>query len=87
MNVNIRRASDQISVCERHESTPAHSERAVVGVEAGTITIAFGADLHDDPDALITVTETTGKFSGLLDVRTDLLRWTACAGRGGECRG
>ncbi|MFC1633575.1 hypothetical protein ACFL5Z_01925 [Planctomycetota bacterium] len=39
--------------------------RAVVDEEAGTITIAFGADLHDDPDALITVTETTGKFKSI----------------------
>ena len=39
--------------------------RAIVDEEAGTITIAFGASLHDDPDALITVTETTGKFKSI----------------------
>jgi hypothetical protein len=42
-----------------------NADRAVVDEEAGTITIAFGADLHDDPDALITVTETTGKFKSI----------------------
>ena len=41
------------------------AQRAVVDEEAGTITIVFGADLHDDPDALITVTETTGKFKSI----------------------
>ena len=30
-----------------------------------TITIAFGQSLHSDPDALITVTETTGKFKSV----------------------
>jgi hypothetical protein len=42
-----------------------NADRAVVDEEAGTITIVFGAELHDDPDALITVTETTGKFKGI----------------------
>jgi hypothetical protein len=42
-----------------------NAERAVVDEEAGTINIFFGAELHDDPDALITVTETTGKFKGI----------------------
>lgn len=41
------------------------ADRAVVDQEAGTITIVFGAELHDDPDALITVTETTGKFKSI----------------------
>jgi hypothetical protein len=30
-----------------------------------TITIAFGQSIHSDPDALITVTETTGKFKSI----------------------
>jgi hypothetical protein len=30
-----------------------------------TITIAFGQSIHPDPDALITVTETTGKFKSI----------------------
>jgi hypothetical protein len=34
-------------------------------VTGETITIAFGQSLHSDPDALITVTETTGKFQSL----------------------
>lgn len=38
---------------------------AVVDEDAGTIIIAFGAELHDDPDALITITETTGTFGGI----------------------
>jgi len=42
-----------------------NADRAVVDEEAGTITIVFGAELHDDPDALITVTETTGKFKSI----------------------
>lgn len=47
--------------------------RAVVDEEAGTITIVFGADLHDDPDALINVTETTGKFKSIQAV--GLWKW------------
>lgn len=43
----------------------ASADRAVVDDEAGTITIIFGAELHDDPDALMTVTETTGKFKSI----------------------
>lgn len=38
---------------------------AVVDEAAGTIIIAFGAELHDDPDALITITETTGTFGSI----------------------
>ena len=38
---------------------------AVVDEAAGTITIVFGAELHDDPDALITITETTGTFGSI----------------------
>ncbi|MCH8120489.1 MAG: hypothetical protein IIC00_12265 [Planctomycetes bacterium] len=38
---------------------------AVVDEAAGTITIVFGAELHDAPDALITVTETTGTFESI----------------------
>ena len=38
---------------------------AVVDEAAGTIVIAFGAELHDDPDALITITETTGTFASI----------------------
>ncbi len=38
---------------------------AVVDEAAGTITIVFGAELHDNPDALITVTETTGTFKDI----------------------
>lgn len=38
---------------------------AVVDEVAGTITIVFGTELHDDPDALITVTETTGTFESI----------------------
>ena len=45
-----------------------NASRAVVDEEAGIITIVFGADLHDDPDALITVTETTGKFKSIQTV-------------------
>lgn len=43
----------------------ADAEHAIVDEEAGTITIAFGASLHDGPDALFTVTETTGKFKSI----------------------
>jgi hypothetical protein len=39
--------------------------RAVVDDEAGTITIIFGVPLHDEPDALITITETTGKYQSI----------------------
>jgi hypothetical protein len=39
--------------------------RALVDQEKGTITIVFGAPLHDDPDALITVTELTGKYKDI----------------------
>jgi len=38
---------------------------AVVDEAAGTITIVFGAELHEDPDALLTVTETTGTFESI----------------------
>ena len=38
---------------------------AVVDDDAGTITIAFGYNLHDDPDAIITITETMGTFKGI----------------------
>ena len=41
---------------------------AVVDEDAGTIIIAFGAELHDDPDALLTVTETTGTFESIKTV-------------------
>jgi hypothetical protein len=41
------------------------AERAVVDEQTGTITIVFGSELHDDTDALITVVETTGKFSNV----------------------
>ncbi|UCG58281.1 MAG: hypothetical protein JSU70_02005 [Phycisphaerales bacterium] len=33
--------------------------------EAGTITIAFGAAVEEGPDALIAVTEMTGKFKSI----------------------
>jgi len=36
-----------------------NADRAIVDEQAGTITIVFGSSLHDDPDALFTVTETT----------------------------
>jgi len=38
---------------------------AVVDEDAGTITIVFGAELDDSPDALIKVTETTGTFEDI----------------------
>jgi hypothetical protein len=43
-----------------------NAARAVVTDE--TITIAFGQSLHSDPDALITVTQTTGKFKHIRPV-------------------
>jgi len=46
---------------------------AVVDEDAGTIIIAFGAELHDDPDALITITETTGTFGSIHTV--GLWKW------------
>ncbi len=46
---------------------------AVVDAAAGTIVIAFGAELHDDPDALITITETTGTFESIQAV--GLWKW------------
>jgi len=42
-----------------------NAANAVVDDAAGTITIVFGADLHDDADALFTVTETTGRFENI----------------------
>ncbi len=45
-----------------------NAARALVDDEAGTITIVFGAPLHGDPDALITVTETTGKYQRICPV-------------------
>lgn len=42
-----------------------NASRAVVDDQAGTITIVFGTPLHSDPDALITITETTGKFKSI----------------------
>jgi len=42
-----------------------NAARALVDDEAGTITIVFGAPLHNEPDALITVTETTGKYKSI----------------------
>jgi hypothetical protein len=42
-----------------------NAANAVVDEAAGTIIIAFGAELHDDPDALITITETTGTFGSI----------------------
>ena len=46
---------------------------AVVDEDAGTIIIAFGAELHDDPDALITITERTGTFGSIHKV--GLWKW------------
>jgi len=45
-----------------------NADRAIVDEQAGTITIVFGSSLHDDPDALFTVTETTGKFKSICAV-------------------
>jgi len=45
-----------------------NAARALVDEQAGTITIVFGTSLHDDPDALFTVTETTGKFKSICAV-------------------
>lgn len=45
-----------------------NADRAIVDEQAGTITIIFGAPLHSDPDALFTVTETTGKFKSICAV-------------------
>ncbi len=42
-----------------------NAANAVVDEAAGTVVIAFGAELHDDPDALITITETTGTFASI----------------------
>lgn len=42
-----------------------NASRAVVDEAAGTITVVFGSSLHDGPDALITITETTGKFKNV----------------------
>ncbi len=42
-----------------------NADRAIVDEEAGTITILFGAMLHDEPDALINITKTTGKFKSI----------------------
>ncbi|MHC4169734.1 MAG: hypothetical protein ACYSWQ_22535 [Planctomycetota bacterium] len=45
-----------------------NAANAVVDETTATITIAFGAPLNDAPDALITVTETTGTFSDIQPV-------------------
>lgn len=45
-----------------------NAANAVVDEAAGTITIVFGAELNDNPDALITVTETTGSFKDIRPV-------------------
>ena len=45
-----------------------NAANAVVDEAAGTITTVFGAALHDNPDALITVTETTGTFKDIRPV-------------------
>jgi len=50
-----------------------NAANAVVDETAGTIVIAFGAELHDDPDALITITETTGTFASIQAV--GLWKW------------
>jgi hypothetical protein len=50
-----------------------NAANAVVDEAAGTIVIAFGAELHDDPDALITITETTGTFASIQAV--GLWKW------------
>ena len=42
-----------------------NAANAVVDDAAGTITIVFGANLHDDADALFTVTQTTGTFENI----------------------
>lgn len=42
-----------------------NAANAVVDEAAGTITIVFGAVVNDAPDALITVTETTGTFENI----------------------
>jgi len=42
-----------------------NASRAVVDEAAGTITVVFGSSLHSDPDALITITETGGKFKSI----------------------
>jgi hypothetical protein len=42
-----------------------NAARAIVDEDAGIITIAFGAAVEEGPDALITVTETTGKFKSI----------------------
>ncbi|MBC8471148.1 MAG: hypothetical protein H8D56_16930 [Planctomycetes bacterium] len=50
-----------------------NAANAVVDEAAGTIVIAFGAELHDDPDALITITETKGTFASIQAV--GLWKW------------
>lgn len=42
-----------------------NAANAVVDEAAGTITIRFGAPVEGDPDALITITETTGTFKSV----------------------
>jgi hypothetical protein len=45
-----------------------NAANAAVDEAAGTIVIAFGAELHDAPDALITITRTTGTFADIQPV-------------------
>ncbi len=66
-----------------------NADRAIVDEEAGTITILFGAMLHDEPDALINITKTTGKFKSIKAVGGNGLspaRSSQCASRIWTCR-